>query len=103
MVLDRSIGERGVDDGETAQRFNGRGGDEGHVREVKAVALLKGGFLPLAEADDAGHIHLVDGVDVGAGADALNHALGDDGAHLCHGDEVACERRRHLRCGGDFG
>ena len=89
VVLDGRADERGVDDGEAAEGFNGRCGDEGHVGEVEAVALLEGGFLALAEADDAGHVHLVDGVDVGAGADALDHALGDDGAHFGHGDEVA--------------
>ncbi len=89
VVLDGRADERGVDDGEAAQGFNRGCGDEGHVSEVEAVALLEGGFLALAEADNAGHVHFVDGVDVRAGADALDHALGDDGAHFGHGDEVA--------------
>jgi hypothetical protein len=74
---------------EASQRFDRRRGDEGHVGKVEAIALLECGFLALAEADDAGHIHLVDGVDVGAGADALDHALSDNGTHFGHGDEVA--------------
>ena len=86
--------ERGVDDGEAAERLDGRGGDEGHIGELDAVALLEGGLLALAEADDAGHVHLVDGVDVRADAHALDHALGDDGAHFGHGDQVAGERQR---------
>ena len=46
------------------------------------MALLEGSLLALAKANDAGHVDLVDGVDMRAGADALGHALGDDGAHF---------------------
>ena len=44
--------------------------------------------------DDAGHVHLEDGVDVRAGALRLDHALRDDGAHLGHRDEFAGQRLR---------
>ena len=63
------------------QRLDGRGGDEGHVGELDAVALLESGFLAVAQARDARHVDFVDGVDVGADAHALDHALGNDGAH----------------------
>ena len=82
--------ERGVDDGEAAQRLDGGRGDERHVGELDAVALLEAGLLALAEAGDARHVDFVDGVDVGAGAAALDHALGDDGAHVGHRHQVAC-------------
>ena len=51
--------------------------------------------LALAQADDAGHVDFVDGVDVGAMATLSDHALGDDGAHAAEGDHLPV--RGHLR------
>ena len=89
VVADGIAFDGSVDDGMLAQSYDGRAGDEGHVRELDAVTLLVLGLLLLAELDDARHIHLEDGVDVRAGALGLDHPLGDDGAHLGHGDEFA--------------
>jgi hypothetical protein len=82
VVVDEAVDQRSVDDGEFDQRLNGGGGDERHIGELDAVLLLEAGLFALAQAGDAGHVHLVDGVDVRADAHALDHALGDDGAHL---------------------
>ncbi len=68
--------------GNLLRACNGGGGDERHIGELDAVLLLKAGLFAVAQADDAGHVDLVDGVDVGADAHALDHALGNDGAHL---------------------
>jgi len=40
----------------------------------------------VAEIDNAGHIHFEHTVDVSAGAAGFDHALGDDLAHVGHGD-----------------
>ena len=96
VIVDGVVDERGVDDGVVAQGFDGGRSDEGHVRELDAVALLEGGALAIAETRDAGHVDFVDGVDVRADALALDHALGDDGAHLGEGDHVG---REFFRCG----
>ena len=87
----------GVDDGVLAERLDGGARDERHVGELDAVALLVLVLFFFAQLDDARHVHLEDGVDVGVGVLGLDHALGDDGAHLGHGDELAGLR---LRSGG---
>ena len=68
--------------GNLTSASDGGGGDERHIGELDAVLLLEAGLFALAQAGDARHVDLVDGVDVGADAHALDHALGDDGAHL---------------------
>ena len=71
VVVDRTVDQRRVEDGEPAQRIHGGGGNKGHISQLDAVALLKAGPLPLAQAGDAGHVHLVDGVDMWADPLAL--------------------------------
>ena len=89
VVEDGVALDRGVDHGVLAQGGDGGAGDERHVGELDAVALLVLVLFFLAQADDAGHIDLEDGVDVRAGVLGLDHALGDDAAHFGHGDELA--------------
>jgi hypothetical protein len=96
--------------GNFAESLDGGGGDEGHIGELDAVLLLEAGLLTLAQADNAGHVHLVDGVDVRADLHALHHALGDDGAHLGERHHLwpmtlaalAAGQLRLLRRGGAF-
>ena len=85
----RGAFKRSIDDGETLERLDGRGGDEGHVGELCGVALLERGFLAVAQARDARHVDFVDGVDVWADTHALDHALGNDGAHAGERDQFA--------------
>ena len=106
VVVNGAVDQRSVDDGELAQRLHGGRGDERHIGELDAVLLLEAGLLALAQAHNARHVHLVDGVDVGADAHALHHALGNDGAHLGQrhlraacGTCGAARLRLRLRCG----
>ncbi len=112
VVADGLAFDRAVDDGVLTQGHDRGAGDEGHVGELDAVALLVLRLLLLAQLDDAGHVDLEDGVDMRAGALRFDHALGDDGAHLGHGDELAglrlgccglgcgwCQSRRRWGCG----
>src|SRR5207302_10767923 len=56
VVTDRVAFDRAVYDGMLAQGEDGGAGDEGHVRELDAVALLVLRFLFFADLDDARHI-----------------------------------------------
>ena len=107
VVVDGAANERGVDDRVAAQRLDGCRGDEGHEGELDAVLLLEAAALPLAQADDARHVDLVDGVYVRADGYALDHAVGDDGAHAAERDDGARQgrnrRRRRRWCGGRGG
>ena len=71
-----------VDDGHFAQVGDDGAGDEGHIGELDAVALLVLALLFRAEVDDFGEVHLEDGVDVRVGVLGVDHALRDDGAHF---------------------
>jgi hypothetical protein len=64
-----------------AQRLDGRRRNKRHERQLHAVLLLEAAPLPLPQADNPGHVHLVNGVDMRADAHALDHPLGNDGAH----------------------
>ncbi len=86
-----------VDDGMLAQCDDGGAGDERHVGQLDAVALLVLVLFLLAQLDDARHVHLEDGVDMRAGALGFDHALRDDGAHLRHWNELAGHRRSGQR------
>ncbi len=81
--------------GNLTSACDGGGGDKRHIGELDAVLLLEAGLFPLAQTNDARHVHLVDGVGMGADPHALAHALGDDGAHP--GERLRLQRR--LRCG----
>ena len=89
MVADIVALQRGVDDWPLLHGDNGGAHKERHEGEADAVALLESGLLFGAQGDDAGEIHFVHTVDVSAGAARLDHALGDDLAHVRHGDEIA--------------
>ena len=80
---------RRVHDGELLQADDGGADEERHEGEARAVALLESGFGFVAQLHNAGEIDLKHAVHVGAGAARFDHALGDDLAHLRHGDEVA--------------
>ena len=107
LVVEDGVALRGgVDDGVLPERLDGGARDEGHVGELDAVALLVLVLFFFAQLDDARHVHLEDGVDVGVGVLGLDHALGDDAAHLGHGDELAGLRLRAQPwrgCGGRCG
>ena len=79
----------GVEDGPLLQGDDGGAHEEGHEGEARAVALLESRFLFVAQVDDAGEVHFVHAVDVSAGAARLDHVLGDQLAHVRHGDEIA--------------
>ena len=89
VVADVVAFERGVDDGPLLQRYDGGAHEEWHEGETGAVALLEAGFVLVAQVDDAGEIHFVHAVDVRAGAARLDHVLGNDLAHVRHGNEIA--------------
>jgi hypothetical protein len=57
------------------------------------VALFESGFELVAQVYDAGEVHFVLAVDVRAGAAGLDHVLGDQLAHVRHGNEIAGIRR----------
>ena len=97
MIADAIAFDRGIDDGLGLDAGDDGAGDEGHVGELHAVALLEFILLALADLDDAGHIHLEDGVDVRAGLLGLDHALRDDAAHLGHGDDFSGDGRGEWR------
>jgi hypothetical protein len=93
---------RGVDDGAAAQRGNGSRSNERHEGELDVVAMVEGCLALLAQARNARHVDLVNGVNVWADAHALDHTFGDDGPHAGERNEIGrkcCEigRRRHLR------
>ena len=68
LVVADGLAFRGsVHDRVFAKSLDGGAGDERHVRELDAVALLVLVLFPFAEFDDAGHVHLENGVDMGAG------------------------------------
>ena len=113
VIVDGVVDERRIDDGVVAQCLNGGDGDERHVGELDAVALLEGSPFAIAEARYARHVDLVNGVDMRADALALDHALGDDRAHPGKRHHVGLEGlRRHpwwdglrlwrLGCGGSL-
>ena len=89
MVADAIAFERGVDYRPLLQRDDGGADEKWHKGETNAVALLEAVLVLGAQGDDAGEIHFVHAVDVRAGAAGLDHALGDDLAHVGEGDEVA--------------
>ena len=78
-----------VDDGHLAQGGDDGAGDERHVGELDAVALLIFVFFFFPDFDDAREVDLEDGVHVRGGAFGVDHALRDDGAHLAHGNQLA--------------
>ena len=84
-----SPSSRGVDDGQLLQGDDGGAHEEWHEGEAGAVALLESGLVFVAQVDDAGEVHFVHAVDVSAGAARLDHALGDDLAHVGERDEIA--------------
>src|SRR5580693_408355 len=89
VVADVIAFERGVDDWPLLDRDDGGAHEEWHEGEADAVALLEGVLVFGTQGDDAGEIHFIHAVDVSAGTARLDHALGDDLAHVGHGDEVA--------------
>ena len=89
VIADAIAFEGGVDDGELLEGDDGGADEKGHEGEARAIALLEAVFEFVAQADDAGHVHFEHAVDVSAGAAGFDHALGDDFAHLRHGNEVA--------------
>jgi hypothetical protein len=104
LVVIEDVGalNRGVDDGECAQGFDGGAGDEGQEGQTEAIAFAELLLGPGAEARDLGHIDAVDGGDVGRGAFGEQHVLGDLLAHDAHGLEAnpsrlgARERRQRF-------
>src|SRR5579862_3966967 len=97
VIADRTFFEGRIENREPAQGIDGCRGDERHVGELEAVALLEGGAFAVAEARDACHVDLVDGVRVGDGALALCHALGNDGTHPGHRGQLVLEQLRRGR------
>ena len=97
LVIAEAIAFHGaVDDWKLLQGDDGGAHEEGHEGEARAVALLEAVLELIAQTDDAGQIHLEHAVDVSAGTAGFDHALGNDLAHLRHGDEIAgnhCRRR----------
>ena len=89
VVADVVAFERGVDNWPLLHRDDGGAHEERHEGEADAVALFERVLVFSAQGDDAGEIHFVHAVDVSAGAARLDHALGDDLAHVGHGDEIA--------------
>lgn len=102
VVADVVAFERSVDDGELLQRDDGGADEEGHEGEARAIALLESVFKFVAQINDAREVDFEHAVDVSAGAARLDHALGDDLAHIAHGDEVAGDGSRSW-CGGAWG
>ena len=95
LVIAEAVAFQGsVDDGKLLDGDDGGADEEGHEGEARAVALLEAVLQLVAQIDDAGHIHFEHAVDVSAGAARFDHALGDDLAHLRHGDEIAWDRDR---------
>ena len=94
--------EGAVDDGILLQGDDRGADEEGHEGKARAMPLLESALEFVAEIDDAGHIHFEHAVDVSAGAAGLDHALGNDLAHLRHGHQVAGSdgRRGSLTRGG---
>src|SRR5579859_1356169 len=89
VIADIVAFDVGVDDGPLLQGDDGGANEEGHEGEASAMALLEPGFELGAQIDDAGEIHFVHAVHVRAGAAGLDHVLGDQLAHVRHGDEIA--------------
>src|SRR5580700_7094910 len=86
VVADIVAFDRGVDDWPLLHRDDGGAHEEWHEGEAHAMALLECVLVFGAQGDDAGEIHFVHAVDVSAGAARLDHALGDDLAHVGHGN-----------------
>src|SRR5260370_26993989 len=99
MIANVVAFERSVDDRPLLQGYDGGADKKWHEGEADPVALLKSALMPGAQVDDAREIDFVHAVDVGAGTARLNHALGDDLAHVRHGNEVAGVRSRRGQCG----
>ena len=103
VVADIVAFEGSVDDRPLLNGDDSGADEERHEGEADAVALFESVLVFGAQVDDAGEIHFVHAVDVGAGAARLDHALGDDLAHVGYGDEVTGERGRRQagsrRCG----
>ena len=103
VVVNGVVLQRGIHNGELAQRLNSGRGDEGHIGKLDAMLLLEPALLPLAQAHDPRHIHLVDGVDVRADGHALHHALGNNGAHPGHWHNLPREVWNGQRERGNLG
>src|SRR4051812_47483193 len=67
VVTDVIAVDVGVDDGPLLQRNDGGAHEERHEGEADAMALLEAVFLFGAQINDAGEIHFVHAVDMGAG------------------------------------
>ena len=80
------------------QGDDGGADEERHEGEARAIALLECVLEFIAKVDDASEVDLKHAVDVSAGAAGLDHALGDDLAHIAHGHEVAGDRGGCGRC-----
>ena len=89
VVAYRAIFNRRIHDGKLAQSIHGSSGDEGHIRELYARLAFKGLLLSFTQPGNARHIDLVDRVRVRTLLQTLNHALADNGAHLCHRHKIA--------------
>ncbi len=93
FVIAEAIAFQGrVDDWELLNGDDGGAREKRHEGQADAVALLKAVLVFVAQIDDAGEIDFEHAVDVSAGTAGLDHALGDDFAHLRHGDEIAGDR-----------
>ncbi len=82
---------------------DGGADEERHEGESDAVALLESAFLFRAQGHDASEIHFIHAMDVSAGTTRLDHALGNDFAHVRHGNKVTGIGRWSGRRGGRAG
>ena len=104
VIADVVAFEAGVDDGPLLQGHDGGAHEERHEGEARTVALLESGFVFRTNIHDAGEIHFVHAVNVSAGAARLDHVLGDQFAHVRHGNKIARDggwrlrRSRPARC-----
>ena len=76
----------GVDDGPLLKSNDGGAHEKGHEGQAHAVTLLECGLQLAAQVHDAGEVDLIHAVNVSAGAAGLDHVLGDQPAHVRHGD-----------------
>ncbi len=81
--------ERRVDDGKLLDGDDGGAHEKWHESEARAITLLESTFELVAQVDDARQIDFKHAVDVRAGTARLDHALGDDLAHLGQGNKIA--------------
>src|SRR6185437_998376 len=85
LVHDRILLHGGVHHRELAQHAHHGGAEEGHEGEPLAGLGLEARLVAFTDFGDGGGVHGEDAVDVGRGALAHHHVLGDDLAHLAHG------------------